>query len=619
MIPLLPLLVAEPDPPPPDESGEVLTVTAPRSQRVGDQVASRILVLDAEQLQAMGAQNLGEALDTLPGVQVQDNYRGTEISLRGLDPQHTLILVDGQRLGGQVGGAVDLSRIPLEEVESVEVIKGPQSALYGSEAMGGVVRITTRKAEPVPSVAGQLAVGHTLEQGAPTADASVLLGGGIGDLGLKAEAGYHGAAPISDDEGFTTLEGFHQGELALSAHLSPQDRFTLDARSAYTARLIHGIDAGNGGAILDRRVATETLVNQASLSWSTPRALNTIHGSYSFYLDQYAVDQRKSSALDVYERSREDLGELSLLHERSTAIGVLSVGTDTLAQRLDADRLDSVGSRVRIAPFAQLEYRPTATLLVIPAARWELDSQFGRKLAPKLSLMWAPTQGPQLRVSYGQGFRAPSFSEQLLRFSNPSSGYRVEGNPELGPETSQGVDLELRQGLGPLTLSAAGWFTEIDDLIGVGPGEQTSTATVYQYVNIDQARSSGSEVAAVLELGALTADTSYTFNHTLDLSTGEALPGRPRHSATTRLAWTPVPAVDLGTQMRWVGARTVGTDLPLAAPYTQWDAWLMWQGPQDMRFRLGCENLLNTQDPSGLVLIRPREVVLSIDGHWRGA
>ena len=599
---------------PPSETEGALVVRSTRSHRAGDQVASRILVLDEEDLDNMGAQNLGEALDSLPGVRVQQGYRGQEISLRGLDPQHTLVLVDGQRLSGRTSGAVDLSRISLQEVVRVEVIKGPQSALYGSDAMGGVVKITTRAGSAEPQVRGQLAVASSLGQGAPTLDADLGASGGRDALSGSVDLGLHGGQALMEPDGVHTAQDqWRQGDLSLSGAWRPQSGPQLRVRSAYTARMLEGVDSANGGATLDRTVGTETQVNQLSLSWAGARSLTTARAGYSFYLDQYLSDQRKAVDLDLYERSREDLWEGGLLHERSTALGVLSVGADVLVQQLAADRLEGTGQRSRLSPFAQLEYRPLDSVLLVPALRADLDSQFGRNLSPKLSALWYAPGPLQLRVSYGQGFREPSFSEQLLRFSNPSAGYQVQGNPELGPESSQGVDVELRRPVGPFGLSAGGWWTRLDDMIAVDQGVTDTSGTTYRYVNVDQARTRGVELGFSVQDGPWALQLDYVYTQSLDLATGEPLVGRAPHVGNGSLMWSH-PRFQARTQLSAVGSRAMD-DGTSGVPYALWDAQVAWTpGPVDLR--LGVENLLNTQDSTDLVALRPRELVFTVGGEW---
>ncbi|HSC88776.1 MAG TPA: TonB family protein, partial [Polyangiaceae bacterium] len=123
---------------------EVVVTGARVPERRSESVIST-QVIDREALRRSGATNVGAALEAEPGLQVERTFRGTEVWIRGLDPEYTLILLDGQRLPGRVGGAIDLSRYPLENVERVEIVRGPSSALYGSDAIGGTINIVTRE------------------------------------------------------------------------------------------------------------------------------------------------------------------------------------------------------------------------------------------------------------------------------------------------------------------------------------------------------------------------------------------------------------------------------------------------------------------------------------------
>src|SRR5690606_11194731 len=102
-------------------------------------------VIGSAEMRQTGATTLDGVLEAQPGLQIERTFRGSELWFRGLDPEYTLILVDGQRVPGRVGGAVDLGRYSLEAVERVEIVRGPSSALYGSDAIGGVVNLITRE------------------------------------------------------------------------------------------------------------------------------------------------------------------------------------------------------------------------------------------------------------------------------------------------------------------------------------------------------------------------------------------------------------------------------------------------------------------------------------------
>ena len=128
-----------------DDAGEVMIITDTRSEhRLSDATVSTE-VITREEIAASGARDAGELLSTAAGIDVGGSFRGAAAELRGLDPRYVLVLVDGQRVAGRSDGAVDLSRFLAADIEQVEIVKGPASALYGADAIGGVINIRTRK------------------------------------------------------------------------------------------------------------------------------------------------------------------------------------------------------------------------------------------------------------------------------------------------------------------------------------------------------------------------------------------------------------------------------------------------------------------------------------------
>lgn len=147
------------DPPagPPEASTEAISdpqyqsvVTATRSEEPLADTPVATEVITRDEIAASGAENVAEVLDERPGVEIVRSFAGANIYLQGLDPEYMLVLVDGQRVIGRVNGAVDLARIPVDDIERIEIVRGASSALYGSDAIGGVINIITRRAgEPL--------------------------------------------------------------------------------------------------------------------------------------------------------------------------------------------------------------------------------------------------------------------------------------------------------------------------------------------------------------------------------------------------------------------------------------------------------------------------------------
>ena len=128
-----------------DEPGEVMVVTGSRTARALSESIVTTDVVTQEQILDSGASDASEVLETVPGVVVTRSFRGAGVQMQGLDSQYVLILINGKRMIGRKDGVMDLSRIPAERIERIEIVKGAASALYGSDAIGGVINIITRQ------------------------------------------------------------------------------------------------------------------------------------------------------------------------------------------------------------------------------------------------------------------------------------------------------------------------------------------------------------------------------------------------------------------------------------------------------------------------------------------
>jgi outer membrane receptor for ferrienterochelin and colicins len=527
-------------------SGDVV-VTASRTESAADDSPVRVEVIDRAQIERSGARDLGELMEEQPGVLVSRTFRGDEIQMQGLDPEYVLVLVDGDRVPGRIGGAIDLGRYSLEDVERVEIVRGASSALYGSDALGGVINIVTRRArEDFEADAAAMAGGGA----GAVVDATARAAGRIGDVSLRVSGGFHYAEPFrrawsgdaSTPEQDRPTSGSARTQWSLGGQVSwrVDESVALDARVEYLQRQLSGVDRNAAGAIFDRVQLAEQLQASATATVRLRGAGRiTTRGTYSLFREQYLYDQRGSSALDDVQDNREDLGQLTLQYDQPEGDHLVTVGLEEIFQRLESARLEAPGMRFRFAPFVQdtwyLVDERDLTLVVVPGLRLDADSQFGTQLSPKLSVRFDPIPNRLvLRASYGSGFRAPSFQELLLRFENPSVGYVVQGNPELQAETSRSFQggVEWRP-MPELRMSASYFRNDIDGLITTVTAEETTAGTLFTYANIASAYTQGLESQLVARpIRELTLTASYTLTDTWDEDAQRPIEGRAMHRVT---------------------------------------------------------------------------------------
>jgi outer membrane receptor for ferrienterochelin and colicins len=602
-----------------------MVITATRLEEPARESLVSVDVISREEIERSGARNAGELLEERAGVNVTHTFGGSALWLRGLDPEYTLILVDGDRVPGQINGSIDLTRFTSENIERIEVVRGPGSALYGSDAIGGVVNVITRQSKRPFEADGSFSLGT---RGAM--DAIGRVAGQVADpLRTQVTGGYHHA------NGYETKYGGHGSEFeevtgALKLWYDADARNQLGAGADYLKQDFQGADEGAGGAVLDRTQLQEQFRGSLEHRLKASGTIQLVsRGTYSLFRDQYLSDQRGDDDLDRYEDNREHLGELtSLLSVEWTPAHKTTFGVEQVFQAFDSQRLANRGNRYRLSPFAQHAWqvwkRGDARFDLVPGARLDVDSQFGTVLSPKLAIQYTPVKTVVVRASYGRGFRAPSFSELLLRFENPSVGYVVAGNPNLGAEKSHGVDAGVTwTPLEALELSATFFRNDLTDMIATVSGATTAQGTMYEYRNLTSAWTMGVESTASVRIDEVLAlDAGHTWMATHDGENNRVLEGRAKHrlSGALRLGYPPFGLDFVSRFATQIGRVYFPTDsrgrvrTAHADPLTQIDFHISKHFTDHFAISAGVDNLLDAEDP--YALLRPRTVYATIGGRY---
>jgi outer membrane receptor for ferrienterochelin and colicins len=601
-----------------------IVVTASRTEeRLGD-AAVVVEVVTRAEIEASGAENLAEILEEQPGVQIAPGARGGAgglgIRMLGLDPQHTLILVDGLRATGRLNGVIDLTRFTSEGIRQVEVIKGPASVLYGSDAMAGVVNLITRDAE-----APFAAEAHATYGSFNTVDTSGLLALRRGRWRSRLSGGFHRSDGFDLDPSTATTNapaGYTAG-VAQRTVYEPHREFRLISTAEYQQRDLRGVIEEGGGATFDRRNFTR--IFSASLSperlWDAPARLR-VRGHYTRFSDLALLDQRGDDELDRLEHTLDQLFQAIAQYDHQIGRHELSVGAEGTVELLHTPRLpDGARSRERLALYLQDEWQltrggPVAARL-IAGVRLDADSLFGVYPMPRLALRVDPHPRWTMRASYGRGFRAPSFRELFLEFPNPSVGYTIRGDPNLAPESSWGglggVEWRPRPWL---DLGVNAFHNRLRDLIIIDTSDALGN---WKYTNIGAARTQGLELSANARGGPLHLGASYTLTDTRDLLLGEPLPGRSLHQASLLLSLR-APKIDTHLNLR---AKLFGRQLyygeaderAVTAPFATLDLRLSQPIRRVLDAFIGVDNLLNAGDPRYIPLT-PRSFYAGLNARY---
>lgn len=627
-----PVAAAEPQPIAVEVPEQVVVVTGTRTPRRlrDDPIGTE--VVGARELSARNVRDASTALASEPGVQIERSFRGSSFQLRGLDAKYVRILVDGMPVVGQVNDTIDLRRYAVEGIERIEVLRGTASALYGSDALAGVVNLISRR--PKRPFEGSVFAQYSPDRALPVLGRveSSAVGGTLGtrqgSLAASLSFNWFGNDSYTLSEG--DPEALPTNGDSRSAGLATARLFWLpspqvEAMAFVRAGTFHsrGVDLQPPRALFNRRVGEQELAagGQATLrpDEATRIVLNLQANRFwrEFWRQQRQVDTPADDMTSLESLVR---GEVQLDRALTPALDLLLGGGGQVAS-LASERLEHDGGSVATGwAFLQLEWRPHALVDVVAGGRLDVDELFGTHATPRavVRLKADPlVEGLALRLKYGEGFRAPSFGERYLAFHNQVANYVVYGNTALRPETSRGVEAGLewsppwpRAGLVP-TVRVNLFRTTLDGLIQARETADSSLALQrFRYVNYSSGRLGGVEASMRITHGSwLIGDLGYAWldaHGTVDGVT-RVLPGRAARQLTAMLiVQSEESGLELTARGQMLFGRAALDDSIVLAPVAIADVrvgqrlWSDAAGGSELQLYVAADNVLGVTDPDFL-------------------
>jgi outer membrane receptor for ferrienterochelin and colicins len=490
---------------------------ARREQRLKDAVVPTELV-SREQIERTGASDVATVLTTQLGVQLEGGVpAGAGVQLQGLGTNRVLILVDGQPLVGRINGNLDLSRLPTANLERIEVVKGPQSTLYGSDAMGGVINLVTRRPERghtdgslqiTSGSRGRLDMHGALRRGGERMDASL----DVGSRAIQLAPGLPG----------TTGTFAERLEAAPQLRVRAGEAWTLESGGMFITER-QRYRTGQLFRFADR----QQLAARLGAAWQRGASRGGVlvyHTQFDHLARASTLDRPQSAQGD---QDQQALTELEVTWSSPVGRAILDAGLEARREGIVADRVDG-----RRRDFAAVEPFAQATVggerfSVMPGARFTWNERWGNYATPRIAALWRPASAFSVRGTVGRGFRAPDFKELYLAFANPQAGYAVEGNLDLRPETSTSAQLQLEYAADRLYLRASAYDNRLRDFIEF---VEAGAAGLFTYGNVAEARTRGVEGESGLTLGRGRLEGGIAYLDARDTRTGLLLLGRPRWS-----------------------------------------------------------------------------------------
>jgi len=499
--------IAVPSPPAVAAEGESrlppIQVTASRVELGIDDTLASVSVITREDIVASQAPDILELLRRVPGLDLArtgGSGTSTSVFMRGTNSNHVLVLVDGVRVASVNTGGFAWEHLPIDQIERIEIVRGPRAAYWGSDALGGVISITTRSAE------------------GPTA---TLRAGRWERFGANATWGYaDDTTRLSIAAGGETLEGFNAtrpGNFSFDPDADGYNNRNLSLRAshalgsqtlgftAYATRADIEFDQGESDA---RNEAISAAVRgPLADGWSHELLL----GYASERLETPAFASRFTT-----ERTQLDwIHRLELSESMQTVFGYNGSdergGNRNTATGRDAYRK----SRRNHALFASLQGDPAPFNYEL-ALRRDDSSQFGGETTVQAAAGLAFDSG-RIYASWGEGFRAPNFNELY----SPGFGGSFAGNPDLEPEKSRSIELGLSLALGDNRITLAAFDTEVRNLIAF-QGER------FRAVNVNRADIEGLEARWERDFGTVQFAVDASWLDAVDARTGLQLLRRPK-------------------------------------------------------------------------------------------
>jgi len=528
-----------------------VVVTATRTPHTLKDVPVETVVVTRQDIERSNAQNIMDVLKTIPGVQtsVHDDVFGTytwRAKLQGLslNDGYGLILVDGQRIMGcgQSGGmgeyGIGLNQIPVEMIDRIEVVKGPGSALYGSDAIAGVINIITLKIPQKPTGKAGVSYGwykvkEKVKNGVivkPSDDgrsrnmsqAYVSFGDSPRDnMGYLITYSYESADDIREDPirsdrhslmAKMDLVASDSVDLFLKGEASDYDKTGNRDEKSY--RLLAGLDWRPN----DNHILT---IKGSTYNW------DFIHGypGYSYGYKHGDVDFDQAEIQYTWFAG----------HRQTIVAGseVQQQGIDYLIENDDGSIINVEEDVTTYSIYGQDEIELLDSLTLVAGLRYDDHSTFGGKINPKLSLMYRLTEDTVLRGSVGKAFKSPTIRQLYYNAPYRHGNYYVQSNPNLDAETAIGYAAGLEQWLfGRTLMMNLGFFrNDVDQMV-----VREDTGLLYNglpletYQNVEKAVTQGIELLGRFNYSDFFLTCSYTYTDSENKENGHDLTYVPRHS-----------------------------------------------------------------------------------------
>ncbi len=507
-----------------------VVVTATRSEKALKDAPVITQVITAKDISNRGITNVQDVLaQDIPGLEFQRGGFGSDIKMQGLEAKNILILIDGERMAGESGGNVDYSRLNTDNVERIEIVKGAASALYGSQAMGGVINIITKKSKKKWEVSAGARWAQMNEVNYPDLE--------------------------NDDDKYESKKNLDLQNLNINAAIGFKLKW-ISGRTDFTAKSFDGYQLYDKNGITKDYINLDTVIYDALNPFPTgingykdysikqrldipiSKKMNLQlkgsyynHDEYDFVPDNvfqnfedysyggkldYAISSKYNliasyhydnyRKFDYYEKLGEKEVNYRNIFINPKLIGSAKLGkyqeltsgveylSESLMTGLFAGNANTEKKNATSVFFLQDDVNFNKYWNLIIGARVDYHTAFGTHLSPKLSGMYKKKSWA-FRANYAKGFRSPSLKELYMDW--PIAWFTIKGDENLKPETNNYFSGSVEYTKGFINTSVTAYYNKLENKID---GIWQNGQTVYQYVNVSEAELSGIEIMTQMRI-----------------------------------------------------------------------------------------------------------------------
>lgn len=600
---------------------EVMVVTASGFQQKIEDTAASISVVTREQLEKRAYRDVTDALKDVPGVVITGGGSSSDISIRGMGSKYTLMLVDGKRVDSRGtrpnsdGPGIEQGWLPpLQAIERIEVVRGPMSSRYGSDAMGGVINVITRKTSSMSAWQGSLHADSTFQENKASGDifqTDAYTAGNLVDglLGIRL----NGQLSHRGEDQF--LNGFAEQETRSGTAVFS---LTPDARN--------GFDVEVSRTLQDRdRTPGDSLPAKSKPSLNTYERTNyaiTHNGQYNFGSSTSYLQREENTNPGRQMKMINSIADTHtqfILGDHYLSLGGQYRYEDLQDQgnQLNVSNRASQLTRWSWALFLEDEWSLTDSFALTGGVRMDQDQNYGSHWSPRLYGVWHPAEFWTLKGGVSTGYRSPDLRMSAANWGQATGGGTQDGvlvgNPELKPETSVSEEIALlwdgREGLSAsLTLFNTDFEDKISEIRRCSSKTDPSCSLnghVYDFIsdriNVDKANMRGVESTANWAINEdWSLASSYTYTQSKQESgpmAGQPLNQMPRHMLNASVDWQTTTDVSLWSRANFRSKTSdylSRTRMAEGTPsYTFFDTGLVYKANQHLNVTAGVYNLFD--------------------------